>query len=122
MAPESLKDGVFDSRSDVWSYGVVLWEISTLAEQPYQGKQHDEVTRFVIDGGYMKQPRECQKELWVKWISILCWHLFDKIFLSIFDVFFSSSKLNISIKNHWMHNIVNDLVWGFKVQELFKCL
>lgn len=44
MAPESLRDGVFDVRADIWSYSVVLWEIATLAEQPYQGRQHDEVT------------------------------------------------------------------------------
>lgn len=36
MAPESLKDGVFASTSDVFAYGVVLWEMATLAAQPYQ--------------------------------------------------------------------------------------
>lgn len=36
MAPESLKDGVFSSSSDVFSYGVVVWEMATLASQPYQ--------------------------------------------------------------------------------------
>ncbi|CAK8685262.1 unnamed protein product [Clavelina lepadiformis] len=72
MAPESLKDGVFDSRSDVWSYGIVLWEIATLAEQPYQGQQHDQVTRYVIDGGYMEQPRGCPKRLYD--LMLMCWH------------------------------------------------
>lgn len=65
MAPESLKDGIFNRKSDVWSYGVVVWELATLAEQPYQGKPHDEVTRFVIDGGYMERPKGCPKKLLV---------------------------------------------------------
>lgn len=36
MSPESLKDGIFTTASDMFSYGVVLWEMSTLASQPYQ--------------------------------------------------------------------------------------
>jgi serine/threonine protein kinase len=40
MAPESLKDGVFTSSSDVFSYGVVVWEMATLASQPYQVSFH----------------------------------------------------------------------------------
>lgn len=39
----SIKDGKFTCKSDVWSYGVVLWEMATLAEQPYQGWSNDEV-------------------------------------------------------------------------------
>ncbi|NWH42864.1 IGF1R factor, partial [Fregata magnificens] len=51
MSPESLKDGVFTTHSDVWSFGVVLWEIATLAEQPYQGMTNEQVLRFVMEGG-----------------------------------------------------------------------
>ncbi|XP_050497330.1 insulin-like receptor [Diabrotica virgifera virgifera] len=71
MAPESLKDGVFTSYSDVWSYGVVLWEMATLASQPYQGLANDQVLRYVIDGGVMERPENCPDKLYT--LMRYCW-------------------------------------------------
>nr|CAI5859006.1 unnamed protein product [Callosobruchus analis] len=71
MAPESLKDGVFTSSSDVWSYGVVLWEMATLASQPYQGLSNDQVLRYVIDGGVMERPENCPDKLYT--LMRYCW-------------------------------------------------
>lgn len=64
MAPESLKDGVFTSASDVWSYGVVLWEMATLASQPYQGLANEQVLRYVKGGGVMEAPENCPEQLY----------------------------------------------------------
>ncbi|CAG2060106.1 unnamed protein product [Timema podura] len=71
MAPESLKDGVFTSFSDVWSYGVVLWEMATLASQPYQGLSNDQVLRYVIEGGVMERPENCPDKLYE--LMRQCW-------------------------------------------------
>lgn len=59
MAPECLSDGVFTSDTDVWSFGVVLYEILTLAEIPYQGFSNEEVLHHVLHKGVLNIPRNC---------------------------------------------------------------
>ncbi|XP_013104155.2 insulin-like receptor [Stomoxys calcitrans] len=71
MAPESLRDGVYSTSSDVFSYGVVLWEMATLASQPYQGLGNDQVLRYVIDGGVMERPENCPDKLYT--LMQKCW-------------------------------------------------
>lgn len=71
MAPESLKDGIFTTKSDVWSFGVVLWEIVTFAEQPYQGLANEEVLKYVIRGGILERPDRCSETLFD--LMSLCW-------------------------------------------------
>ncbi|XP_065059837.1 putative insulin-like peptide receptor isoform X1 [Rhopilema esculentum] len=71
MAPESLYDGVFTSASDVWSYGIVLWEMATLAAQPYPGKSNEDVLSFVIEGGILEQPEACSDRLYNMMCN--CW-------------------------------------------------
>ncbi|KAM3620250.1 uncharacterized protein V6R79_020464 [Siganus canaliculatus] len=77
MAPESLKDGVFTAHSDCWSFGVVLWEISTLAEQPYQGLSNEQVLKFVMDGGYLDRPENCPERMHS--LMQMCWQYNPKM-------------------------------------------
>ncbi|BFZ05313.1 hypothetical protein BsWGS_08351 [Bradybaena similaris] len=65
MAPESLSDGIFTTMTDVWSFGIVLWEMVTLAEQPYQGFGNDEVLRFVMtERRILGPPSGCPEDLY----------------------------------------------------------
>lgn len=47
LAPEALKYGKFTLQSDVYAYGVVLWEIFTFGLQPYYGYTNKEVMEFI---------------------------------------------------------------------------
>ncbi|XP_013383193.1 insulin receptor isoform X2 [Lingula anatina] len=76
MAPESLKDGIFTNASDVWSFGVVLWEMSTLAAQPYQGFANEQVLKYVIDGHIIPKPDGCPDKLYK--IMLKCWKYYPK--------------------------------------------
>lgn len=71
MAPESIRDGKFNSQSDVWSFGVVLWEMATLAEVPYQGLANDQVMSYVKEGKKMQRPENCPDILYD--LMCECW-------------------------------------------------
>jgi serine/threonine protein kinase len=49
-APEGLASGKFSTASDVWSFGVVCWEIFTFGNIPYPGMSNQEVATKVMNG------------------------------------------------------------------------
>ncbi|PWA14228.1 hypothetical protein CCH79_00012249 [Gambusia affinis] len=80
MSPESLKDGVFTTMS----FGVVLWEIATLAEQPYQGMSNEQVLRFVMEGGLLDKPDNCPDMLFE--LMRMCWQYNPKMRPSFLEI------------------------------------
>ncbi|XP_026755395.1 tyrosine kinase receptor Cad96Ca isoform X1 [Galleria mellonella] len=71
MAPESLYDDIFSVKSDIWSFGVLLWEIVTLGSTPYPGLSAGDVMRKVRDGYRLEKPEHCRRELYN--IMYYCW-------------------------------------------------
>ncbi|PSN41563.1 Tyrosine kinase receptor Cad96Ca [Blattella germanica] len=71
MAPESLYDNIFSVKSDVWSFGVLIWEIVTLGSTPYPGLAAAEVMKRVRDGFRLDKPEHCRRELYN--IMYYCW-------------------------------------------------
>ncbi|KAJ9581668.1 hypothetical protein L9F63_023155, partial [Diploptera punctata] len=71
MAPESLYDNIFSVKSDVWSFGVLIWEIVTLGSTPYPGLAAADVMKRVRDGFRLDKPEHCRRELYN--IMYYCW-------------------------------------------------
>ncbi|XP_053776433.1 receptor-type tyrosine-protein kinase FLT3 isoform X1 [Desmodus rotundus] len=72
MAPESLFEGIYTIKSDVWSYGILLWEIFSLGVNPYPGIPVDANFYKLIQSGFkMDQPFYATEEIY--FIMQSCW-------------------------------------------------
>lgn len=71
IAVESLADRVFTVKSDVWAFGVTMWEIATRGQTPYPGIQNHEIYDYLLEGHRLKQPTDCLDDLYE--IMYSCW-------------------------------------------------
>nr|AAA39451.1 tyrosine kinase [Mus musculus] len=71
MPPEALLEGLFTSKTDSWSFGVLLWEIFSLGYMPYPGHTNQEVLDFIATGNRMDPPRNCPGPVYR--IMTQCW-------------------------------------------------
>ncbi|KAF7666473.1 hypothetical protein LDENG_00106640 [Lucifuga dentata] len=72
MPPESIMYRRFTTESDVWSLGVVLWEIFTYGKQPWYQLSNNEVIECITQGRVLQRPRTCPKEVYD--LMLGCWH------------------------------------------------
>uniref|UniRef100_A0A8C9RWK0 Hepatocyte growth factor receptor n=1 Tax=Scleropages formosus TaxID=113540 RepID=A0A8C9RWK0_SCLFO len=72
MALESLQTHKFTAKSDVWSFGVLLWELMTRGAPPYSDVNSFDITVFLLQGRRLLQPEFCPDPLYN--VMIDCWH------------------------------------------------
>lgn len=73
MPPETLTDRpMFSSASDVWSFGITLWEMYSKGLNPYGLMSTEEVANFIDSGNRLNMPAQCPPEVYD--IMLLCWH------------------------------------------------
>ncbi|XP_036376075.1 hepatocyte growth factor receptor-like [Megalops cyprinoides] len=72
MALESLQTHKFTTKSDVWSFGVLLWELMTRGAPPYSDVNSFDITVFLLQGRRLLQPEFCPDALYN--VMIECWH------------------------------------------------
>ena len=70
-APEGLAYNRFTTKSDVWAYGILLWEIATYGMSPYPGVDLSDVYHLLETGYRMEMPHQCHPELFS--LMSECW-------------------------------------------------
>uniref|UniRef100_A0A670YJW6 receptor protein-tyrosine kinase n=1 Tax=Pseudonaja textilis TaxID=8673 RepID=A0A670YJW6_PSETE len=71
MALESLKTQKFTTKSDVWSFGVLMWELMTRGASPYPEVDPYDITCYLLQGRRLPQPEYCPDSLYT--IMLNCW-------------------------------------------------
>ncbi|EDW80258.1 uncharacterized protein Dwil_GK21110 [Drosophila willistoni] len=71
MAPESLADHVYTTKSDVWAFGVLCWELITLGASPYPGIAPQNLWSLLKTGYRMDRPENCSEAVYS--IVRTCW-------------------------------------------------
>lgn len=71
MAPESLADHIYTNRSDVWAFGILVWEVITLGLVPYPGIPPQNLYHLLKNGYRMERPENCSDEVYS--IVKSCW-------------------------------------------------
>lgn len=71
IALESLADNVYTTQSDVWAFGVTMWEIMTRGQTPYPGVENSEIYEYLIKGERLKKPADCRDDIYEVMHS--CW-------------------------------------------------
>lgn len=91
MAPEAIFSDEFSEKSDVWSYGVLVWEVYSLGQTPFEDRPDEEVLKCIKDDLRLTKPENCPDTM----ASVMkkCWDTspdarptFDKLYAEISEI------------------------------------
>jgi serine/threonine protein kinase len=73
MAPETIFERVYTTKSDVWSFGILVWEVVTLGDSPYMNVPLQELVDWLRSGKRLDRPHDCPDNLYE--VMTGCWKL-----------------------------------------------
>lgn len=72
MAPESLTRGTFSAHTDVWSLGILFFEVFTHGDRPYASVGNAEILDYIRDGKRLRKPMDCPTQVYLQ--MMYCWN------------------------------------------------
>ena len=105
LAPESLIYGRFSIESDIWCFGVLMWEIFSFALRPYYALTNEQVIEAIRTGKVLEIPIDCPMEIYE--IMKCCWSMdildrpsFDELYDKLNDIYENVSTQSITLSHH----------------------
>lgn len=71
LAPECIDHGMYTHKTDVWAFGVTVWEVLTYGEKPYENVPMKELADFLESGERLQQPAICSLDVYM--LLLKCW-------------------------------------------------
>ena len=70
MAPEAVLERMYTTASDVWSFGILCWEVFSYGQTPYPKRGINEIVLALTQGYRMPRPDDCPLELFVSLFNV----------------------------------------------------
>nr|CAH8865874.1 unnamed protein product [Trichobilharzia regenti] len=115
-APECIYYFRFDSKSDVWSYGITLWEVYSYGERPYRDMKGAQILAMLDQGLRLSRPSRCPESIYS--VMQQCWNFegvhrptFAELVLTISRILkaMPSPQTNVCIPNNNNNNNNNNI-------------
>ena len=84
MSPEAITSASFTTMSDIWSFGVTVWELFTYGTLPFEDKKDEAVIDFVLHEGRLAKPIKCSNSVYELLQS--CWDIDPQSRPNFFDL------------------------------------
>jgi len=120
MAPECFHtiNPIFNTKTDVWSYGVLVWEIMTYGETPYGQKNIIIVIEELKNGYRLPQPVNCPEDVYN--LMLRCWNINPSLRLSFNEIVYHIQRIieyleelkkqNLAVHQRFNHLYVKPLM------------
>ena len=91
MSPEAITSASFTTMSDIWSFRVVVWELFTYGELPFEDKPDNQVMELVLHQGRLRKPTKCSNAVFE--VVRSCWSEEPQSRSSFYDLHESMADL-----------------------------
>lgn len=109
MAIESLSHHIYTSQSDVWSYGILLYELMTYGSVPYPSVANDGILDLLNTGYRMERPERCDD--YVYDLMLACWNACPNNRPQFSSIVFQVQKM-VEVASGVAKMVEIDEVWG----------